>query len=198
MNRLTGEGETKMTVEGTHLDRKGKDAFTAEVLRRLVAAQDRIELDPWLALPQSSCCYSFGPEKKPLPIGALRWLWSCGFPLVQAGPECGGTLLTVGFGGLLSIGGLVMVCPDCEGDFTHSIGGLAVTGSFVADRLAGSGFDITGMVYGGVVSSRGHELLEILGLPSEHPPRPDACKLEISTHRGVVPLRRELDADGLG
>lgn len=186
-----------MTVEGTHLDCKGKDAFTAEVLRRLVATQDQIELDPWLALPQSSCCYSFGPEKKPLPIGALRWLWSGGFPLVQACPECGGTLLTVGFGGLLSIGGLVMVCPDCEGDFTHSIGGLTATGRFVADRLAGSGFEITGMVYGGVVSSQGHELLEILGLRPEDPPRPDGCKLEIASDRGGAPLRWELNADGL-
>lgn len=183
----------KMKVEGTHLDCKGKDAFTAEVLRRLVAAQDQLELDPWLAFPQRSCCYSFGPEKRPLPIGALRRLWSTGYPFVQACPDCGEDLLTVAFGGLLSIGGLVMVCPGCEGDFTHRLGGLVSTGRFVADRLAGSGFAITGMVYGGVVSSQGLDLLRILGLEPEDPPRPDGCSLVVRSEGGDVTLKWEFD-----
>ena len=34
--------------------------------------------DPWLAFPQSECCYGFGEDKRPVPIGALFYLWSFG------------------------------------------------------------------------------------------------------------------------
>jgi len=38
------------------------------LFRRL---DDLVERDPWLPVPQSGCCFAFGPEKRPLPVGAL-------------------------------------------------------------------------------------------------------------------------------
>ena len=50
---------------------------TAQVLRRLIERRVAgLELDPWLPLPQRGCCFSFGPQKQPVPIGALFLLWS--------------------------------------------------------------------------------------------------------------------------
>ena len=34
-----------------------------------------LKLDPWIPFPQNGCCFRFGDEKTPLPIGALFRLW---------------------------------------------------------------------------------------------------------------------------
>ena len=55
----------------------------------LMFQQELLELDPWLPFPQKACCYSFGPDKRPLPIGALVTLWSRWPEAMGTCPECG-------------------------------------------------------------------------------------------------------------
>jgi len=50
-------------------EREKPDPVAAEALRRMAGRDD---LDPCLAFPEGSCCFTFGDEKRPLPIGSLR------------------------------------------------------------------------------------------------------------------------------
>ncbi len=75
----------------------------ARVLRLLLERRDAgLEIDPWLPFPQKHCCFSFGPEDGPVPVGALFLLWSAGPPYAQACPDCKTTAYMVSFGGFLS------------------------------------------------------------------------------------------------
>jgi hypothetical protein len=69
-----------------------------QTARRLALGK---RLDPWLAFPQTMCCYSFGEKRVPLPIGALRILWKKYPDFKTTCPECGALCYGVAFGGLL-------------------------------------------------------------------------------------------------
>jgi len=67
------------------------DPAAAELIRALRDAERRqASPDPWLWFPQQSANAGFGPEARPLPVGALRVLWRAGCPFVQACPGCEG------------------------------------------------------------------------------------------------------------
>ena len=138
--------------------------FLAEVLRRL-ARTEPDALDPWLPFPQNGCCFAFGRPPRPLPIGALRILWSEGLPFRQPCPVCGDSLHMISFGGLLSTGGGRLICPGCNSDFFQWIGGLATVSLLLEGTgLHGTPFAWSRMVFGGSVESDGAALLGALGL----------------------------------
>jgi hypothetical protein len=142
----------------------------AEVLRRLdqrigQATEGSSEIDGWLSFPQRSCSFSFGPNRRPLPIGALRLLWSAGWPFSQRCPDCGGKARTIGFAGGLSTGGCSLICSECSARWFHRVGGLTTISDLVNGAALGkTEFRTAGAAFGGVVASKGEALLELLGL----------------------------------
>ena len=136
------------------------------VLRRLLECTHAgSPPDLWLAFPQSECCYSFGDEKRPLPIGALFYLWSWDRPFVQDCPACGGLAYAYALGGLLSTGGAALLCPSCGRRWFQQLGGLAKVALILkSSPLEGTPFRVNGMRFGGTIASDGAELCAILGV----------------------------------
>ncbi len=150
------------------LERREHRPITAEVLRRLIAAQEAGQIrDLWLPFPQRCCCFAFGPSgEEPLPIGALFLLWSAGPPWAQDCPECGGRAYITCFGGFLSMGGGGLGCTGCGLDFYQPFGGLLAWGRILdKSPIAGTPFRRMGMRYGGAYSSDGTKLCAFLGVP---------------------------------
>lgn len=153
---------------------EGPDPVAAEVIRLIF---ERDDLDPWLAFPQRTCCFNFGEEKRPLPIGALRILWAAGWPWTSPCPACVETLHAVGFGGLLSVGGVVSVCTGCSRSYFQQVGGIATMAHLARELLLDSEFPLKNGLFGGAYTSDGSALLTALGMD---PPQPGAAKSEVS------------------
>jgi hypothetical protein len=138
-----------------------KDPCAAMTIKALRARQRKEEdLDPWLCFPQHDCCFAFGPRRQPLPVGALERLWDGGGPFVQSCPKCGGPSYAVSFGGLLTIGGLRMVCTTCGISWGFPLdGGLVGVARFLnTSPLAGTEYQPTAMTLGSAFASKGREL----------------------------------------
>lgn len=138
----------------------------ARVLRLLLERRDAgLEIDPWLPFPQKHCCFSFGPQKGPVPVGALFLLWSAGPPYVQTCPDCKATAYMTSFGGLLSDGGGHLICPACGGMWYQFLGGLGRVADWLkASPLMGTVFEPMGMVFGAAFCSDGGALRALLGV----------------------------------
>jgi hypothetical protein len=68
---------------------------------------------PWTPFPQNDCTFTFGPDRRPLPVGALITLWDRWDAMTGDCPECGAPALGVSFGAGLSVGGIRGCCPRC-------------------------------------------------------------------------------------
>lgn len=147
------------------LSENGLRPATSEILRLLLdAVESRWELDSWLPFPQTMCCFHFGFNRQPLPIGALLLLWSAGPPFVQTCPRCGSKIYMTSFGGLLSSGGGHLVCVGCGESWFQFIGGLGRVAKFIAESPIGqSPYRPKGMAFGRAYASDGAELRRILG-----------------------------------
>lgn len=121
-----------------------------------------LALDPWLPFPQNSCCYSFGPEGRPLPIGALFILWERWPAFTGQCPECGAKVYGYGFGGMLSTGGVRAVCVGCTRTLYRSIGGLTVVGSEFRPWLTGTPYTAGSFRFGGCFGGDGRALVDAL------------------------------------
>ena len=168
---------------------------TALVLRSLIEQRDAgVRLDPWLPFPQRGCCYSFGPHKQPVPIGALFLLWSAGSPYVQPCQACGEPAYMISFSGMLSDGGGSLLCPSCSHSCLHRIGGLLRVRELLATSpLETSAFRPTGMVLSGVIGIDGRvsahrRVLEILGFRRGDADRD--IRVRMSSARPSVSRRR--------
>ena len=133
------------------------------IVKALLELGDDIsKLDPWLPFPQNSCCYSFGKESRPLPIGALMILWEKCPEAVWECPKCGGKVYTEGFGGLLGIGGFRGYCIDCGERSTNMKGGLVKVNRIVEPYLKKTPYFVKGMVFGGTIEGRKRPLYDAL------------------------------------
>lgn len=122
------------------------DPGTAAWLRALRAALARGDtFNPWLPVPQQGANAGFGPQARPLPVGALVLLWDASWPFVQACVGCGGQAWLVSAGGHPSVGGFDLVCPDCTARWHQPVGGLRrVMTELNARALDGTPFACTG------------------------------------------------------
>ena len=188
---------TKKIIKGIEypllpLERRKHMPTTAEVLRRLLAAKEarRIQ-DLWLPFPQRSCCFSFGPDGGPVPIGALFLLWSAGSPFVQDCRDCGGRMYMISFGGLLVIGGGRLVCAGCGFAFYQPLGNLGRVSEILRKSpLARTQFRPTGAHFGGAHSSDGAQLFAFLGvdLPPDVATPDDEVSLSVKNLKFAVNL----------
>ena len=140
----------------------------AKILRKLLELkQSGQSIDLWMAFPQNCCCFSFGSQDKPLPIGTLFLLWPTGWPYRQECPECKNEAYMISFGGLLSIGGGHLVCPTCSSYWFQTLGGLGMVAMEYLNKspIVGTEFKIKSSRFGGAFTSQGEELRNFLGLP---------------------------------
>lgn len=145
----------------------------ALVLRRLFEYREQgVIVDPWLEFPQNGCCFNFqrkyANDQTPLPVGALELLWTAGSPYCQPCPECGCMAYTTEFGGLLSTGGLWLVCVGCTREWCQPLGGLGrVMKLLHSSPLMGTPFQPASSLFGGVYRSEGKPLCRLLGIDAE-------------------------------
>jgi hypothetical protein len=141
----------------------GEDADLAKLIRALLARREEVlSVDPWLPFPQNCCCFGFGDGRRPLPVGALVLLWDRWTAATGPCADCGGGIYARGFGGLLSIGGVVGHCSGCGRRHFRPIGGLSTVGAEAGRALEGTEFNITLALFGGVVEGPRRPLWEAL------------------------------------
>jgi hypothetical protein len=80
---------------------------------------------PWTPFPQNDCTFSFGPDRRPLPVGALITLWDRWDAMTGDCPECGEAALGVSFGAGLGTGGIRGCCPRCARSTRRTVKGDA-------------------------------------------------------------------------
>ena len=156
-----------MPVGMSPLKKERREPANAKLLSKLLEfkATGR-PIDLWMTFPQNTCCFAFGSNKGPVPIGALFLLWSAGWPYVQKCPECQGKVYMVAFGGLLTIGGGHLICPTCGTSWFQWLGGLGRVANDYLHRspLIGTEFHPSGMLFGGAYTSDGKRLRHFLGV----------------------------------
>jgi hypothetical protein len=176
------------------------DADLAKLITALLARREEVlSVDPWLPFPQNCCCFGFGEGQRPLPVGALVWLWDRWRAATGLCAECGGRIYATGFGGLLSIGGVVGHCSGCGRRYFRPVGGLSTVGAEAGRALERTEFTITLALFGGVVEGPRRPLwqaLRALGvrdLPAEEWAGgfdPTCVSLRLDTVRGRKQNRR--------
>ena len=107
------------------------------------------QLDHWLPFPQNACCYSFGKDRRPLPIGALFLLWEKWPASTGTCPTCNGAVYGYAFGGFLSLGGVCACCAGCEKGLHRSVGGLLTIGKQIEPILKTTSYFLKGALFGG-------------------------------------------------
>lgn len=117
-----------------------------------------------LPMPQSGCCFKFGPKKTPIPVGALFQLWTKDPYSTGICPLCQGTVVATAFGGLLNTGGYKGQCLQCAAPMFRRIGGLGSVQHHVRPFLEGTPWYLSGAVFGGAISSDGKALAKVLGM----------------------------------
>ena len=156
-----------MPVNTSPLKKVDREPANAKLLSKLLEfkATGR-PIDLWMTFPQSACCFAFGPNKGPVPIGALFLLWSAGWPYRQKCPECQGEAYMVAFGGFLSTGGGHLICPTCGTSWFQFLGGLGRVANEYLHKspLIGTEFRPSGMLFGGAYTSDGKRLRDFLGV----------------------------------
>lgn len=124
--------------------------------------RELLELDPWLPFPQNTCCYSFGAEGRPLPIGALFILWEKWPESTRPCSACGGASFGFGWGGFFSLGGVVGYCSVCGSAFSKPIGGLSETCSKFAPILKDTPYFVKKSMWGGTYEGSRAPLINAL------------------------------------
>jgi hypothetical protein len=140
-----------------------RETFRAAVIRGVLQHREQLlRLDPWLPFPQTACCFTFGRDDRPIPVGALFVLWDRWAEFTGPCPECGSAGYGFAFGGMLTVGGVVGCCTGCERHLFRQIGGLATVGRVVDAYLKGTPFFLKSGFFGGTQGSDGQELLDAL------------------------------------
>ncbi len=122
----------------------------ASILRGMLKFKEELlALDPWLPFPQNTCCYSFGAEGRPMPIGALFILWEKWPESTRPCADCGGASFGFGWGGFFSMGGMVGYCSVCGSAFSQPIGGLSQTCAQFGPFLRDTPYFVKRSMFGG-------------------------------------------------
>lgn len=141
----------------------GDDSERASIIRALLGLGKLSEkLDPWLPFPQNSCCYSFGKDKRPIPVGALLILWEKHPLFTGRCPECNGKAFGYAFGGLFNIGGIVGCCIECKRKLFRHVGGLMKTGGLISPFLKDTPYSLNTSLFGGAFKGPREPLLTAL------------------------------------
>jgi hypothetical protein len=145
------------------------NASPQPVLAGLVRAiiERREELDPWLEFPQTSCSHWFGPQHRPLPIGALYLLWERDECWRKPCPECNGELRGISCAGSIDMLQYEFICLGCERLFTERQPPSFLLGCESLRALEATPFACTGGLLDGAHGSEGRDLLDRLGIEYE-------------------------------
>jgi hypothetical protein len=145
-------------------DNRGNSSNEKAVLIRAILGLGELtgKLDPWLPFPQNSCCFLFGKDKLPIPVGALLYLWENSSLFTGECPHYGGKTYSYAFGGLLNIGDIRGCCISCDKGVSNSIGGLGVLNQTFRPILQDTPYYINGMIFGGTYEGKRWPLIRAL------------------------------------
>ena len=125
----------------------------ASLVRNVLAFRD--QLDPWLPFPQNACCFGFGEDSLPLPLGALLLLWERWPRITGPCPVCGGQWYGVGFLGFLVLGWIPGVCIECERSLKRNVSGAGWLANEIRPILKGSPYYLNrGVMWGTIEGLR--------------------------------------------
>ncbi len=162
----------------------------------------RTQLDLWLPFPQNACCFGFGDDSLPLPLGALFILWERWPALTGPCPMCGGKGYGVGFLGFLAKGWIPGVCIDCEVSLLRNVGGAGSLANEIRPILKGTPYYLHLGSLWGTIEGRRAPLVAALrsvgavDLPSKGWTRKregGGASLIVQTDEGPVSLSMEVD-----
>ena len=125
--------------------------LAAIIRSTLTFRKELLQLDPWIPFPQNSCCFDFGPHRRPLPIGALFILWDEWPTCTGTCEHCQGLAVGCGFGGLFHIGGVSGCCSVCGAGWSRHMDGLPAIGFAVAPYLKPTPYFVSQWWFGGTV-----------------------------------------------
>jgi len=134
---------------------KGSSHSEALLIRNVLKFRETLlKTDKLTPFPQNCCCYKFAEKKipniaYPLPLGVLIYLWDNWNIFTGKCSKCDGDIYGYGFGGLLSIGGIIGCCINCMVKYCRSVGGLLATGDTVQGILKSSPYMIKTGFFGG-------------------------------------------------
>jgi hypothetical protein len=135
----------------------------ARLLGAVAANRERLlREDPWVPFPQDACGFLFGERRASLPLGALVILWERWPAATGRCLLCGEAVYAVGFGGLLTRGGIQAVCAGCGEVHFRPLGGLRAVASAARPFLQGTEFALSGGVFGGAVPGPVRPLLALM------------------------------------
>jgi len=144
-------------------EKREENRETAMIIRSMIKhKKELLKMDEWLPFPTNSCCYSFGENQKPIPIGALYILWTKSKEMRGTCPLCNSSIYGYAFGGLLVIGGIMGVCINCDMRFFKSIGNLSTVAETIDKHLSNTQFKIKTMSFGGCIEGPRKPLLHAL------------------------------------
>lgn len=156
-------------------DNQGNSINEKAVLIRAILGLGELteKLDPWLPFPQNSCCFLFGKDKLPIPVGALLFLWEKTPLFTGKCSHCGGKTYNYAFGGLLSIGDIRGCCVSCGKSVSNPVRGLGKLHKMFKPILENTPYYISGMAFGGTYEGKRWPLIRALkklgikGLPDD-------------------------------
>ena len=128
-----------------------RPGLAAIIRSTLTFRKELLQLDPWIPFPQNSCCFDFGPHRRPLPIGALFILWDEWPACTGTCEHCQGLAVGCGFGGLFHIGGVSGCCSVCGAGWSRHMDGLPAIGFAVAPYLKPTPYFVSQWWFGGTV-----------------------------------------------
>ncbi len=140
-----------------------KDREVAQLLRGVLAHLDTLlAKNPWVPFPQKACSFTFGPNRAPLPLGALALLWKRWPMATGTCFECDGQVLATAFWGLLSRGKVLACCSTCGRAYTRLVGGLGALGGDIGPYLKGTEFYVATGIFAGAEAGPKRPLWEAL------------------------------------
>jgi hypothetical protein len=123
-----------------------RDRARARLVRALGAHRTAVVAhDPWLPVPNDGAVFTFGAQRRPLPVGALLHLWDvCAYTVGEC-PKCSGPALADGFGRAGATGSIEGVCTRCGQRLRRTLDAMTPVGVVIAPYLERTPYWVSGI-----------------------------------------------------
>jgi hypothetical protein len=113
-------------------------------------------------VPNDGAVFTFGEQRRPLPVGALFHLWDvCAYTVGEC-PECSGPALADGFGRAGATGSIEGVCTRCGQRVWRTLDAWTPVGVVIAPYLERTPYWVSGIGAPLPINGQGGELQIVL------------------------------------